>query len=84
MALDELQAPGTGAAVMVGDSLTADVAGGQLAGLQTVWISHGRTRRLEDPVPTRTALEVVTAANALRTLVSPLGGGALPQPVATP
>ncbi|NUQ95061.1 MAG: HAD-IA family hydrolase [Streptomyces sp.] len=84
VALDDLQAHDTSMAVMVGDSLTADVAGGQLAGLQTVWISHGRTRRLEDPVPTRTALEVVSAANGLPTLVSPRGAGALPQPVAAP
>ncbi|MEU6290278.1 HAD-IA family hydrolase [Streptomyces sp. NPDC046988] len=84
VALDELQAQDTVASFMVGDSLTADVAGGQLAGLQTVWISHGRTRRLKGPVPTRTAHEVVSAATALRTLVSPLGAGALPQPVVTP
>ncbi len=84
VALDELQAPDTGAGVMVGDSLTADVVGGQLAGLQTVWISHGRTLRHEDPVPTRTTLEVVSAANALRTLVSAFGAGVLPQPVAAP
>ena len=70
---------------MVGDSLTADIAGGQLAGLQTVWISHGRTRGIEDPVPTHTAHDLVAATSWLRTdAFSPPGAGVLLEPVAAP
>jgi putative hydrolase of the HAD superfamily len=36
---------------MVGDSVTADIAGGRSVGLGTVWIARGRTWTSADPVP---------------------------------
>ena len=36
---------------MVGDSLGADIAGGNLLGLYTAWVRHGRTLTPEDPQP---------------------------------
>jgi HAD superfamily hydrolase (TIGR01509 family) len=36
---------------MVGDSLGADIAGGNGLGLHTAWVQHGRTLTAEDPQP---------------------------------
>lgn len=36
---------------MVGDSLGADIAGGNNLGLHTAWVRHGRTLTSEDPQP---------------------------------
>jgi FMN phosphatase YigB (HAD superfamily) len=37
---------------MVGDSLPADIAGGNALGLHTAWVRHGRTLPADAPVPT--------------------------------
>jgi HAD superfamily hydrolase (TIGR01509 family) len=36
---------------MVGDSLSADIAGGNALGLHTAWVRHGRTLTAADPQP---------------------------------
>lgn len=38
---------------MVGDSLAADIAGGNGAGMHTAWIRHGRRLAVADPRPER-------------------------------
>jgi HAD superfamily hydrolase (TIGR01549 family) len=52
---------GAGDALMVGDSLGDDVAGGQSAGLDTAWVTWGSTAPVEAPRPTyamRTLVEL--------------------------
>lgn len=52
--LADLNLPGPGGVVMVGDGLNTDVAGGSRAGLDTVWFNH-RSLPLTGPVqPTYT------------------------------
>lgn len=45
---------------VIGDSLEADIAGGNRAGLRTLWISHGRPRP-GGPLPQHTADDIVEA-----------------------
>ncbi len=65
-------------AVMVGDSLSRDVAGAHAAGIRAIWIDRGRPEAIpaERPVPeTR-----VTALRELRAALASLGpGGAFPR-----
>ena len=46
---------------MVGDDVTADVAGARALGLRTAWIDHGRAW----PHPWRPTVQAATAADAL-------------------
>ncbi|MYT23669.1 HAD-IA family hydrolase [Streptomyces sp. SID7760] len=66
VALDELGVNDPAHGVMTGDCPIADISGGQRAGLRTVWIANGRTRRDLDPRPTHVAQNVVQAADWLR------------------
>ncbi|MEU3607971.1 HAD family hydrolase [Streptomyces sp. NPDC035033] len=68
-ALAQLGAP-TGDVWVVGDSLTADIAGGNAAGLRTLWISHGRTHP-GGPRPEHTAGTVVEACTWLLARTDP-------------
>ncbi|ATM24628.1 hypothetical protein SMD44_p10129 (plasmid) [Streptomyces alboflavus] len=65
LALDDLGADASTRAVMVGDMLDTDVAGGIAAGLDTVWISGTRSRTAQDPEPTYTVPAVLDAAELL-------------------
>lgn len=66
LAMDELRAERDSQAVMVGDDLATDIEGGLRAGLLTVWVSGGRTRHPDAPVPTHTVRDVVEAGRLLR------------------
>ncbi|CAM3184824.1 HAD family hydrolase [Stackebrandtia soli] len=50
---------------MVGDSLDADIAGGNALGLTTVWIRHGRFLIDGDPVPDHTVDDVAEAVDLM-------------------
>ncbi|MCC3773340.1 HAD family hydrolase [Streptomyces sp. UNOB3_S3] len=65
-ALAALDAEPSPRAVMVGDSLTADVGGALAAGLSAVWGSHSRPPPAGGPWPHRT---VVTICDALELLL---------------
>ncbi|WP_432156228.1 HAD family hydrolase [Streptomyces sp. bgisy153] len=65
LALDELAAGPRTWSAMVGDCLATDIAGGQQAGLNTVWVSPSRRRRPRDPIPTHTVATVTDAAQWL-------------------
>ncbi|MEU5958205.1 HAD-IA family hydrolase [Streptomyces sp. NPDC047525] len=65
LALDELQADEDAWSVMVGDGLATDIEGGLRAGLHTVWVAAGRSRRPGDPTPTHTVDNVVEACTWL-------------------
>ncbi|MET8816115.1 HAD family hydrolase [Streptomyces sp. NPDC004549] len=65
VALDELGVADPAHGVVTGDCLVADIGGGVRAGLHTVWIADGRTRRAPDPKPTHIAQNVVQAAEWL-------------------
>jgi FMN phosphatase YigB (HAD superfamily) len=52
---------------MVGDSLTADIAGGNGVGLHTAWLRHGRSLAAADPQP---EYVIETAAEAFELILS--------------
>lgn len=62
IALDDLR---TDSAVVIGDDLGADIAGGNAAGLTTVWVKGDRERSEQDPVPSHTVSTVIEAAELL-------------------
>ncbi|MFC5144633.1 HAD family hydrolase [Streptomyces aureoversilis] len=64
-ALAALGAEPSPRAVMVGDSLTADVGGAQAAGLSAVWISKGRPLPGDGPQPHRTVVSIRDAIELL-------------------
>ncbi|HSO96867.1 MAG TPA: HAD-IA family hydrolase [Acidimicrobiia bacterium] len=47
---------------MVGDSADTDIAGGQAAGLRTIWVSHGRTWDRPDYAPDAVVATIAEAA----------------------
>ncbi|MGW3974190.1 HAD family hydrolase [Streptomyces ardesiacus] len=53
---------------MVGDSVQNDVLGGRRAGLNTIWISHGRVWPLKDEAPDVIVDDVVDAMKVLLAL----------------
>ncbi|WP_331729073.1 HAD family hydrolase (plasmid) [Streptomyces avidinii] len=63
IALDALD---TSSGFMVGDDLQADVAGGAVAGLRTVWIAAGRDQNPSSPTPDHTVQTVLEAIELLR------------------
>ncbi|MFD4634827.1 HAD family hydrolase [Streptomyces sp. NPDC058284] len=65
LALDDLEADASTPAVMVGDLLDTDIAGGNAAGLTTVWIKGDQERTARDPAPTHTVVTVIEAAELL-------------------
>lgn len=67
LALDDLGADVATQAVMVGDMLDTDVAGGNAAGLTTVWVKGDQERTAQDPVPAHTVTTVIEAAELLLT-----------------
>ncbi|WP_043258665.1 HAD family hydrolase [Streptomyces prunicolor] len=79
LAMDDLQVEDATRAVMVGDCLATDVAGGLRAGLRTVWVSGGRTLHPDAPVPTYIVRDVVEASGLLRDLsLASVGGPSHP------
>ncbi|MEV4505420.1 HAD family hydrolase [Streptomyces klenkii] len=60
-----LDALGVSTAVMVGDSLEDDVAGGAAAGLRTVWVANGHDLRPNDPRPDHVVQSVTEAGELL-------------------
>lgn len=50
---------------MVGDNLSADIAGGQAAGLETIWIHHGRQRGGDEIEPGHSCANVGEAARLI-------------------
>ncbi|WP_424892273.1 HAD family hydrolase [Streptomyces sp. XH2] len=64
IALDALE---VSTAVMVGDSLREDIAGGAAAGLRTVWIANGRQLHDGDPQPDHVVQTVTEVSRLLRT-----------------
>ncbi len=54
--------------VVVGDSLTSDIAGGIGAGLRTLWISHGQELPSGAPRPTATVSSLSELPRVLETL----------------
>ncbi|MCX4624539.1 MULTISPECIES: HAD family hydrolase [Streptomyces] len=69
LALDDLQADKDTWTAMIGDCLATDIAGGLRAGLHTIWVSHGRSRRRGDPVPHHTVHTTVDACEWLSVAV---------------
>jgi HAD superfamily hydrolase (TIGR01509 family) len=65
LALDDLEADASTPAVMVGDLLDTDIAGGNAAGLTTVWVKGDQERAARDPVPAHTVTTVIEAAELL-------------------
>ncbi|MEU3876631.1 MULTISPECIES: HAD family hydrolase [Streptomyces] len=61
LALAALGAEPSPRAVMVGDSLAADVGGALAAGLSAIWISHNRPLPGDGPQPHRTAATICDA-----------------------
>ncbi|MFH8257715.1 HAD family hydrolase [Streptomyces roseolus] len=59
-ALDQLDTSAAPEIWVVGDSLAADIEGGNRAGLRTLWISHGRSHP-GGPMPWHTVHDVVEA-----------------------
>lgn len=59
-ALDQLDTSATEEIWVIGDSLTADIAGGNRAGLRTLWTSYGRPHP-GGPLPWHTVHDVVEA-----------------------
>ncbi|WP_369380441.1 HAD family hydrolase [Streptomyces sp. cg36] len=74
LAIEDLRATADAEVWMVGDDLTTDIAGGQAAGINTVWLSHGRNRPVGAPEPSHTVHGVTEAASWLlaRTGASPV------------
>ncbi|RLU82481.1 hypothetical protein CTZ27_29555 [Streptomyces griseocarneus] len=70
-----LDALGVSAAVMVGDSLRDDIAGGAAAGLRTIWVANGRQLHDGDPQPDHVVQSVTEAGDLLLTMTD------LPLPV---
>ncbi|MBT2383843.1 HAD family hydrolase [Streptomyces sp. ISL-11] len=56
--------------VMVGDSLEQDVAGAHVAGLSTVWVSHGHPPPHSGPRPQHTVCTVLEVAELLPGIVT--------------
>ena len=52
-------------AIMIGDSLSADIAGANAVGIKSIWISHGEVRGENDPLPTYTVNEISEIKNIL-------------------
>ncbi|MEW2632768.1 HAD family hydrolase [Streptomyces sp. NPDC048389] len=52
---------GLDGAWMIGDSLEHDIAGGAAVGMETIWISGGRTLQDGEPVPGRVVTSVAEA-----------------------
>jgi HAD superfamily hydrolase (TIGR01549 family) len=50
---------------MIGDSARADIVGGQLVGLQTIWMNHGRVWDSMDPSPDAIAASISEAVNIM-------------------
>lgn len=67
VALDAAEVADASTAVMVGDSLGDDVAGGTAAGLRTIWVAHGRRLRDDDPQPDHVVQTVTDAGPLLLT-----------------
>ncbi|MFI6689401.1 HAD family hydrolase [Streptomyces sp. NPDC050485] len=63
LALGDLR---TQSAVVVGDDLYTDVAGGRACGLTTVWVTNGRLRQAHDPTPHQAVRTVLDAVHWLR------------------
>jgi FMN phosphatase YigB (HAD superfamily) len=59
----------SGGGWMIGDSPTADVAGGAGAGLSTIWISRGRPWIGAGPAPDHIVDDVVEAVGWLHTRI---------------
>ena len=51
--------------IMIGDSLSADIAGANNAGIKSIWMSHGRKREACDPCPTYTVAKLDEIKNIL-------------------
>ena len=51
--------------VMIGDSLSADIAGANGIGIQSIWLSHGNKREESDPCPTYTVSRLEEIKNIL-------------------
>lgn len=64
----EEQSVTTGVGWMIGDSVEADVLGGKRAGLNTIWISHGRAWPLKDEAPDFIVDDVADALEILLSL----------------
>jgi HAD superfamily hydrolase (TIGR01549 family) len=50
---------------MIGDSPSADIVGGHLVGLRTIWMNHGRVWDSIDPTPDATAASISEAVNIM-------------------
>ncbi|MEU5428452.1 HAD family hydrolase [Streptomyces sp. NPDC020799] len=61
--------------VMIGDNLQDDIEGARLAGLTTVWISHGRPLTRPGPRPQHTARTLAKAVEMLRAIQGRPAGG---------